>query len=255
MPGFASSKEDANELSKIMRLSRALREELSIFWRLRGTLAIYTHDGTSSHPLGVKGSLLETVSNAPTLRLVFSMKSLEKMALETASRPRQLLKAGTYGSTLSHDLRLLLKQPKNQRRCQITLCLYTLAGELWSQDSWRLSALVFICQRLRSYHQVTLHLLYYGINGLLEKMKPRFVELLFEAYGSESDYEDIDAFAEQTFEQASGRARCVREALEIALESSLGRAIAEVHQRLGWDLDIVLSFRPMQRNAAITTTT
>lgn len=248
---FASSKNDVNELSKMMRLSRALREELNSFWRLRGTLAIYTHRGSSSYPLGVKGSLLEMVSNAPNLRLIFSMRSLEKMALEKVSWPRQLL-FNIYGSTLSHDLKPLLQLLKNQRRCQITLSFYTMASQLWSQDSWRLPTFVSICQRLSHYQEVTIHLRYCGISGLLDKVKPRFVQLLLHTYCTEGDSEDIDAFAEQMFEQASGRARNIRETLGGELESSLGPVIAEAHQTLGLDLEIVLSFRPAQHSAGNT---
>ena len=247
---FASSKNDVNELSTMMRLSRALREELNSFWHLRGTLAIYTHRGRTSYPLGVKGSLLETVSNAPNLRLFFSMRSLEQMALEKASWPRHSSEAGIYGSTLLQDLEPLLQLPKNQRRCQITLYFYTIANQLWSQHSWRLPAFVSICQRISRYQQVTIHLRYGGIRGLLEEVKPRFVQLLFDAYCTEGDSKDIDAFAEQMFKQASGRARNIRETLGVDLESSLGPVIAEVHQTLGWDLEIVLSFLPAQHNTA-----
>ena len=125
-----------------------------------------------------------------------------------------------------------------------------MASQLWSQDSWRLPTFVSICRRLSHYQQVTIHLRYCGISGLLEEVKPRFVQLLLDAYCTEGDNADIDAFAEQMFEQASGRARNIRETLGVELESSLGPVIAEVHQTLGWDLEIVLSFLPAQHNTA-----
>ena len=252
-PGFGYSKKEANLLSTIMRLSRALREELNNFWHLRGTLATYIHQGISSYPLGVTGSLLETVLNAPNLRLTFSMESLENMALEPGSCLRQLLKASICGSTLLHDLLPLVQQLKNQKRCQITLYFDTIFRGVWSQAIWRLSAFVRVCRMLSQYYQLTIHLRYFGMIGLLAKVKPRWVHSWWEADGTGGDYEDIEAFAKQIFEKASRRAKCVREALEVELESSLGPTIAEVHQTLGWDLEIVLSFRPGQHTAANTT--
>ena len=251
--GHASSETDANELSRVIRLSRALREELNDFWRIQGSLTIYIYEWSSSSPLGIKGSLLETVSNAPNLQLIFSIKSLEKMALEKAPWPQRLLGASTYGSTLSHDLGALLQPLKNQRRCQLILFFYTMERQSWSRDSYGLWPFVCICQMLRDYQRVAVHLRYCGISGLIEQVKPRFVQFLMKAYGTASDNEDIGAFAERMFEQASGRAKIIRETLAVELEESLGPVVAEVQQTLGWDLEIVLSFCPAQHSAGKTT--
>ena len=249
--GFGESKSDANELSKIMRLSRAMREELNSFWRSWGILAVNAHGGApSSAPLGVTGTLLETLLQAPNLRLTFGMESFENMALGKGSCLSRCLTASLYGFTLLADLILLVQHLKNQRRCQIILYVDEIATDMRLNKAWGLSAFVGIFRRLSGYQQVTVHFRYRWINRLLGRVKPRCVQSLCDASGTEDDYEDIEALAKQMLEQTICRGKHIDEDLNAELESCFGPAIAETHQRVESDLEIMLSFRPQQLNTS-----
>lgn len=252
-PGFGDSQKEANLLSTIMRLSKALRNELNSFWNLRGTLAICIHQGILSYPPGVTGSLLETVLNAPNLRLTFSMESLENMALGKGSCLNQRLKASLYGSRLLHDLLPLVQQLKNQRHCQIILLFDGIATERRLDKAWESSAFFCTFRMLSGYQQLTVHFRYRWINRLLGEMRPDWEQSSWDASATEGGHKDMETLAKQILEQPIRTGKHIDEDLDAELESCFGPAIAETHQRVESDLEIMFSFRPQQHNTANTT--
>lgn len=161
-----------DQILKVTTLSKVLKAEMELFWRLRGTFQILAQVDWC-RPLSLPDVLWDRLLQAPNLQLNFNAANLYWMTfLSGPQRPTQRAITQWNLLPLGDVLCDLIQRLPKKRSCKATLSISSdqlMHIDYTSEHFWETSVFYPICQSLVAYRELSICVLIHDLAPLVRE--------------------------------------------------------------------------------------
>ena len=242
----------SDQISKVTSLSKALKAEMEICWRLRGIFEISARSDWCK-PLSFSEALWERLLQAPKLQLNFNASTLNWATLLIGPRrPSERAFAEWNPFPLDKVLCDLIQRLPEKRSCKAQLDIFSdqLIGYRYTQTSvriWETSVFYPICQSLIAYCDLSICVRIHDINPCARKDGS---EWLVDLWKDHNNVEEYSSFVPRYLQKAARGATDFLKILQMEMEKIHGPVCAKIEWSLGPDIETSLNFRPRDYDAS-----